>query len=144
MANQLRLDTTGMESILAKLARLEHEAAKSTLEESMSKIAEKVNADTHAAIAPGNLPRRGKYSHGDTAASIESDTSVRWEGFVAWVPVGFDFSKPGAGGYLITGTPRMAPDRELRRMYRQKAYMKGIQEELWEEISNHISEIMEG
>ena len=44
--------------------------------------------------------------------------------------IGFDFEKPGAGGYLITGTPRMKPDAALSKMYKQKAYMKKIQDDM--------------
>lgn len=142
--NQFTLDLSGFESILTKLARLEHEASKETVQVAVSKVAEKINADTHAAMSPGFLPAKGKYSKGTTEASIISDTTVRWEGFTSWVPIGFDFSKPGAGGYLITGTPKMAPDRELRRMYKQKTYMNEIYKMLWTELDNRITEIMEG
>lgn len=143
--NQFRIDTSGMESLLMKLQRMEHATARETVDAVLQPLAEKINADTRNALAPQFLPAHGKYSKNPskTAASIETDTSVRWEGMTAWIPVGFDFNKPGAGGYLISGTPRMAPDRELRRMYRQKAYMNGIQKELWDALVERISAAME-
>lgn len=143
--NQFRIDTSGMESLLMKLQRMEHATARETADAVLQPLAEKINADTRSALAPQFLPAHGKYSKNPskTEASIETDTSVRWEGMTAWIPVGFDFNKPGAGGYLISGTPRMAPDRELRRMYRQKAYMNGIQKELWDALVERISAALE-
>ena len=144
--NQFSIDTSGMESLLMKLERLEHAAARETVESVLQPLAEKINADTRNAIQPQFLPAKGKYSQSPskTAASIETDTSVRWDGLKAWIPVGFDFSKPGAGGYLISGTPKMAPDRTLRRMFRQKAYMNGIKQEVLDGLMEKINEAMEG
>ena len=142
--NQFRIDTSGMESLLMKLERLEHATARETVESVLQPLAEKINADTRNAIQPQHLPAKGIYSNGATAASIETDSSVRWDGMTAWIPVGFDFSKPGAGGYLISGTPKMAPDRELRRMFRQKTYMNSIQQEVWDGLMEKINEAMEG
>lgn len=136
--NTLRLDTSGLEGLLARLARVEHAAAPQVVETILQEAAEQVRQDTTAAMSAGNLPAGGKYSGGETVRAIEQDTSVRWEGSVAWVPIGFDFSKPGAGGYLISGTPRMEPDRELNRIYRRKAYMKTIQEQMWNRLEEHI------
>ena len=141
--NQFTIDTSGMESLLMKLQRMEHAAAKATVEGVLRPLAEKINSDTRNAIEKDNLPAHGKYSHGDTARSIETDTSVRWDGLKAWIPVGFDFNKPGAGGYLISGTPRMRPVYRLRQMYRQKKYMNEIHQELWDSLMEHILDAME-
>lgn len=98
--------------------------------DALEQAAETVRDDTIDAIAPANLPARGKYSTGDTAASVVQDVSVTWSGPIGEVPVGFDFSKPGAGGFLITGTPRMAPDYALEDMFVRKKYMRQIQEDM--------------
>lgn len=142
--NELRLSTEGLEGLMQKLARLEHATARATVEQALQKVAEKVNADTVAALDKGNLPAKGKYSTGTTARSVNTDMTVRWEGMTAWIPVGFDFNLPGAGGYLISGTPKMQPVSQLRKMYRQKTYMREINRMLWEELFNHINEVMEG
>ena len=63
-----------------------------------------------------------------------------WDGFVASVSVGFDFSVPGAGGYLITGTPKMAPDKQLHKIYKGKKYMQEIQKIIGAEITDAIIE----
>lgn len=151
--NKLTLDTSGFDSLLTKLYRLEHENSKSIVEESLRKVGEKVNEDTRAATAKAYLPAHGEYSHGTTSAQVISGTpQITWEGFTASLPVGFDFNKPGAGGFLIagrkpsimTGTPRMAPDKELYKIYRGKTYMSGIQRVLWDELFKRIYKTMEG
>lgn len=124
--NTLRLDTSGVERMLAELEAMGANVQQ-TVEEALTKAGAKISADTEAALAPGNFPARGVYSTGDTLASVIRDATVEWEGTVGSIPVGFDFSKPGAGGYLITGTPRMQPDKELNRMYKQKKYMAEIE-----------------
>jgi hypothetical protein len=61
-----------------------------------------------------------------------------WSGSIAEIGVGFDFDKPGAGGFLITGTPRMAPDKALNKIYKSKKYMKDVQQEMIEVFQKEI------
>jgi hypothetical protein len=129
MRNTLKLDTSGFEEMLKKLDSVGGNA-QSAVNKMLTKAANTIRQDTYAAIDAANLPRQGKYSKGDTEKSIVTDTSVNWEGLTAWIPVGFDFSKAGAGGYLITGTPRMKPDAALNKMYKQKKYMAQIQQDM--------------
>lgn len=138
--NNVRLDTKGLEFYIKKLNELGADTHKA-VETALQQTAEKVKADTHTAMQPQFLPARGDYSSGDTKQSIIDDTSVRWEGDVAWVPVGFDFSKPGAGGWLITGTPHMAA-KELRKMYKDKKYMNDRQREVADVLKEFIAEAM--
>lgn len=107
------------------------------IEEAMQDLAEDVTDDTRAAMAPGFLPAGGKYSTGTTEAAIVPP-QVKWVGSVAEAPVGFDKSKPGYGGYLITGTPRMRPDRELNRIYRGKKYQKNRMDEIRQTFMDNI------
>lgn len=141
--NTLRLDTSGFEGILRKLDSLGGNVGRA-VDDALGKAAKTIAISTEAAVDNTNLPATGKYSRGLTKESIIRDAQVRWEGQVAWVPVGFDFSKPGAGGYLITGTPRMQPDRELNRIYKQKRYMNLIQKGMEEIIMNYVIKQMEG
>lgn len=141
--NTLRLDTTGFESMLQQLDELGGNVQKA-VEEALENAAIAIEDDTENAVSDvRNLPAQGKYSQGDTKESIVKFSGVHWEGMVAYVPVGFDFSKPGAGGFLITGTPRMQPDQQLRKMYKQKRYMKQIQDEMGEVIMDYIVQTME-
>lgn len=140
--NTLRLDTSGFTTYIRKLDALGgnvRAAVTDALERAEATIAD----DTVAALAAKNLPAQGKYSMGETLEAVIRDQPVQWEGQVAWVPVGFDFSKPGAGGYLITGTPKMRPDAELNRMYKGKRYMNQLQNNIGERLLDYIAEKME-
>lgn len=141
--NTLKLDTSKFYDLLTKVEGA-GKSVRKIVDDSLGKAAEIIASDTEAALAPANLPAGGKYSTGRTAESIIRDSTVRWDGFVAWVPVGFDFSLPGAGGYLITGTPRMKPDYALNRMYKQKKYMTMIQNEISQAIMDYLEDSMEG
>lgn len=141
--NTLKLDTSGFTEMLRKLDDLGGNVKKA-VEDSLTQSAETIREDTIAALDNSNLPAQGKYSTGTTKESIVSDSRVTWEGLVGSVPVGFDFSKPGAGGYLITGTPRMQPDRALNQMYKQKKYMRQIQNDMGDVILDYIIKAMEG
>lgn len=140
--NTLKLDTSGFEEMLRKLDSLGGNVKKA-VEDALIQSAETIQEDTIAAIEAANLPASGKYSTGTTKESIVSDSQIEWEGMIASVPVGFDFSEPGAGGFLITGTPRMQPDRALNRMYKQKRYMKQIQNDMGDVIMDYVIEAME-
>lgn len=141
--NTLKLDTSGFTEMLRQLDGLGGNVQKA-VEDALMQSAETIKEDTIAAIDASNLPARGKYSTGSTKESIVSDSRITWEGMIASVPVGFDFSIPGAGGFLITGTPRMQPDRKLNQMYKQKRYMNQIQKDMGEVILDYIVEAMEG
>ena len=137
--NTLRLDTSGFERMLRDLDEAGGDVVKA-VDEAFATASEKITADTKTALARANLPAQGKFSKGDTMQSIVQDAKTEWEGFVASIPVGFDFSKPGAGGYLITGTPRMQPDKALHKMYKQKKYMNEIQKNMSDVIFRRLME----
>lgn len=139
--NNVRLDTSGFETYIRDLARLGADV-QGYVTTVLSQAAEKVDNDTRAALSPQFMPAGGKYSHGKTKESIVTDTTVTWSGGVGSVPIGFDFLKPGAGGYLITGTPRMRPNPELNKIYKQKKYMNAIQKEMGEKFLDFIADEM--
>ena len=135
--NTLKLDTSGFEAFLRELDKMGGDV-KQTVNKALGEASKKITADTEAALAVANLPAGGKYSQGDTERAVIRDNAVRWDGLTGWVPVGFDFSAHGAGGYLITGTPRMRPDAALHKMYKQKKYMRQIQDEMSEVILQSV------
>lgn len=139
--NTLRLDTDGFDALIRRLESLGGNVKKAVAD-ALGQAAETIAEDTKEAVAISNLPAGGKYSKGNTAKSIITDASVNWQGDVAWVPVGFDFNAQGAGGYLITGTPRMRPDAALHRMYRQKKYMKFVQDGIGDVLMDYIKDAM--
>ena len=105
----------------------------------MQEAAEEVQDETRAALADGNLPAHGKYSQGDTMNSVIDDTSVTWHGYVGEVSLGFDKTKKGSGGFLITGTPKMKPDYKLQEIYQTKKYESKIKKEIEETLQDEIN-----
>ena len=140
--NKLSLDLSGFEELVVKLEGLEGDVKK-VLTDGLEQVADTVQEDTREAMANRYLPATGKYSTGDTKKSI-AEPKVTWSGTVAEVGLGFDKTKPGAGGFLITGTPRMEPDRKLEKIYARKKYLKQINEDLSEVLENAIDEVMGG
>lgn len=110
----------------------------------MEQAAETVQEDTIEAMAKGNLPAGGKYSQGDTEAAIIRDAKVVWHGSVGEIGLGFDKTRPGAGGFLITGTPKMQPNRALEDIYGRKKYERDLKKDIEEVLQDEISKKMGG
>lgn len=138
----MKLDTSGFTEILSRIDRLGGDVNR-IVEKELKEAGDKINRDTLEAMSPGNLPAHGRYSTGATRDSVITDAQVTWDGSKAFVPIGFDFSKPGAGGFLITGTPRMRPNPVLNKMFRQKKYMAEIQKEMQEAAWDEVLRLME-
>lgn len=114
---------------------------KKIMTDALEQAAETIETDTIEAVAKANLPATGKYSKGKTEQSIIRGSRVEWSGSVAELPVGFDKSKPGAGGFLITGTPRMRPDYALEKIYVQKRYVNQIQKDITEVLEDEVKRL---
>lgn len=141
--NTLKLDISGFNELAKRYEALGGDV-KAITQKALERAGAKIEKDTIDAVQKKNLPQKGKYSQGNTERSIVRNSRVTWSGTQAEINVGFDYSKPGAGGFLITGTPKMQPDRELHKMYKQKAYMRSVQNEMIEEVQTAIAEKMEG
>ena len=141
--NSLKLDVSGFEEYIQKLEKLEADL-KPIVSDALNQAGETITDDTFDAVSDSNLPRGGEYSTGETERSIIKNPRVKWSGTTAEIGVGFDFNKPGAGGYLITGTPRMAPDKALNKIYKSKKYMKDVQKDMIDIFQDEISRRMGG
>lgn len=143
--NMLKLDTSAFEDYAERLDRLGANL-KPIFTEALEQAAEKITEDTHEAMKDQYLPAHGKYHHAGhpTESSIVEHPKVKWSGMIGEVSVGFDFSKPGAGGYLITGTPRMAPDQKLNKIYKSKRYMSEIKKGMRNVFEDAIQDYMGG
>ncbi len=106
----------------------------------MEKEGAEIADDTVNALSPSFLPRHGQYSHGHTKEAVVMDPKVTWSGMLGEMGLGFDKTKPGAGGFLITGTPRMQPDRKLAEIYSSKKYEKMIRNKISEQLSDEIKQ----
>jgi hypothetical protein len=104
----------------------------------MQQEGETVAEDTKEAISKANLPAGGKYSQGDTEKSIVMQPTVEWSGDLGEMGLGFDKTQPGAGGFLITGTPKMQPDYALEQIYGRKSYERKMTEDIMDYLSAEI------
>ena len=138
----LKLDTSGFEELINRYKKLGGDI-KPITEKAPEKVGNKITEDTIEGVQKKNLPQKGKYSKGNTETSIVRNPKTTWSGETASISVGFDYSKPGAGGFLITGTPRMRPAPLLNAIYKRKAYMRHIQEEMIEVVQAAINERIE-
>lgn len=140
--NFIQIDGSAFADYAEKLDRLGADLQK-VFDEALLKAGTKVQADVVSAITPGNLPARGKYSTGDTERSV-LEPKVTWAGSLGEIKLGFDKTKPGAGGFLITGTPKMAPDHQLAQMFTTKKYENDIKKEIRQDLQKAIDERMGG
>lgn len=141
--NTLKLQLGGFQELITKLDSLQGDVKKAVTD-ALEQAGETIGEDTLDAVDNANLPAKGEYSKGQTKASIITNPLVHWSGNQAEIGVGFDYSKKGAGGFLITGTPRMKPDYELQKIYKRKKYMNQIQNDMADVIKDYINEKMEG
>ena len=87
-----------------------------------------------------NFPAKGKYSTGCLVKSIDKDYSVKWQGYIAEVKVGYDFKKSGMESIMLMyGTPRMKKAQKLYNDIYGSRVRKEI-EEIQQEALNKILE----
>ena len=111
---------------------------KECFQEVMEEEGKRVAEDTTEAVQSAHLPAGGKYSTKETQATIITNPKVEWSGSEASVGLGFDKTKPGAGGFLITGTPRMKPDYALEKIFTQKKYERDMKKHMVEGLQKVI------
>lgn len=138
--NYIAVDFSAFAEYAEKLDRLGADL-KDVIGDAMEEAAKQVQEDTADAVESANLPAGGQYSDGETRASIVRDVTPKWSGSVGEVHLGFDKSKPGAGGFLITGTPKMAPDAALAEMYSGKKYQRQINKKIEEHLQKALDEL---
>lgn len=139
--NSINIDFSAFERYAQQLESLNADLVP-VFTEAMETAGKKIADDTHAAVQAANLPATGEYSRGKTAESIISDPRVSWSGDLGILPLGFDKTKPGAGGWLITGTPRMRPDYALEKIYGSKSYERQIKKQIEQSLQKAIDERM--
>lgn len=141
--SMISIDFTNFDTYAEKLDKLGANLQK-VFTDAMEQAAETVQEDTIEAMADSNLPAGGKYSQGETEASIIRDAKVIWHGSLGIIGLGFDKTKPGAGGFLITGTPKMRPNYRLEDIYGRKKYENQLKKDIEEVLQDEIDRIMGG
>ena len=133
----ISIDFGVFEDLAAQLEKLGANMQE-TFSEVMEKEGKKVADDTKAAMAKSNLPAGGKFSQGETEKTIIMNPKVEWSGSLGEMGLGFDKTQPGAGGFLITGTPKMKPDYALEKIYGQKRYESNMKKEMMQGLQKEI------
>lgn len=141
--NTLNMDLQGFAELAVQLDGLGGNVNRA-VEDALNQAGETIGYDTQDAVAAANLPAQGRYSQGETEEAIVLNPTVEWNGSVAEIGVGFDYGKPGAGGFLITGTPRMRPDYKLEDIYTRKKYMKQLQKDMADVVLDYIKDRTNG
>lgn len=138
--NYLAIDFSNFAEYAERLDQLGADLQK-IIGDAMEQAAETVEWDTVDAVAKANLPAGGRYSRGDTEDSIIKGAKAQWSGSLGEIHLGFDKSKPGAGGFLITGTPTMAPDAQLSQLYLSKKYATTIKKQIEEQLQDELDSL---
>ena len=137
----ISLDYSAFDDYIERLKAIEADVGQ-VVADAMEKAAKKVQDDTLKALEDVHLPAGGKFSQGDTVKSVIRDTKPTVTRQYVEVNLGFDKTRPGSGGFLITGTPKMKPDRALENIYSSKKYQADITKEIRQELDNAIKERM--
>ena len=104
--SKMQIDFEGFDALMKRFNELEKDA-KAATEEALTKAHELITEKAAAAVAPPNLPDKGQQSSGRTAASLQRDAKITWNGTVASVDVGFNIKKGGLPSiFMMYGTPR--------------------------------------
>lgn len=135
--NKLRLEFKGFEEYAARLDELGGDLKATT---------EKALKESHALVTPKIKAAMTKHNRtGGTSRAILDKSAVVWDGAVASIDVGFDIQSGGMPSiFLMYGTPRVKPDRDLYNAIYGNKTKKEIKELQQEIFSAAIKKAMEG
>lgn len=143
LGGSFSIDFSNFEEIASKLEAVDMDL-RDAVGEAINEVAKQVQDDVREAVQPPNLPAGGAYSKDqDTEHSIIDNPQVEWSGLIGEVDLGFDKSKPGAGGFLITGrgTPRMEPDKKLEKIFTTKKYLNDFKKKIQQELNKIVERV---
>ena len=141
--NQFGLDFSQFEALAEELDGLGADLQE-IFDDVMEQTAENVQFDVNEAMDPKNLPAKGQYSRGFTIRAIDKNPKPRWSGTIGEVGYGFDKTKPNAGSWLITGTPRMQPNYKLEDIFVRKKYKSLLVKDIMEYLNDALEDAMGG
>ncbi|MBQ1292792.1 MAG: hypothetical protein IIY21_02055 [Clostridiales bacterium] len=141
--NKVQFDFERLSDIVERLDKAGADLEK-ILTEVLEDSAEQIALDTIDALSDAYLPAGGRHSTGQTKASIVRNPKVEKTGTMLEVGIGFDKTKVGAGGWLITGTPKMAPDKKLADIYTNKKYENKLMKEIESKLEDELEKIVGG
>lgn len=115
------LDVSGLEEYIKKIE---------SLNKDLKKTFESALHATNSHVTKKIKPIIAKHKQtGATEASINKENKVVWEGTTAVTKVGFDIKNGGmASIFLIYGTPKMTPNKQLYNAFYSNKTKKEISE----------------
>lgn len=122
---RLDVDFRGFDNLLHKIDALQGD---------VKDIAKKALQEVHGDVTPRVHKDMEKHHRtGETEDTIEDTATIRWNGRVAYVRVGFHIERkePRKGlpsVYLMYGTPKMDPDKKLYNEFFGAAARRRIRE----------------
>lgn len=143
---KIGLQSNCFEDLMSKLDEVgSTQAMKQGVESALKASKAHINSKLNTAMQKGNLPAGGKYSTGDTKASVDTDMNVDWEGLQASIKVGFRFKESGLKSiFLMYGTPKQAPVPGLYDAIYGSKTKKELGKLQTEALNKVIKRIMEG
>ena len=139
----VQLDTSGFNYLLEELEEMGKDI-KPIVDLTLKHAAVKIQNQTILAAQPPNYPHRGEYSTGATSRAVIHFPAIEWDGDIASVGVGFDNEKFNASKFLITGTPRMKPDKMLYDLFINSRFINNVQRSMWEEVMEELDKAKGG
>lgn len=124
---KMTVDFKGFEEMFGKLDKISDNAKKIT-EKALKESYEYITPKIDNAVKPHRLT-------GKTENSLRNKEKVHWYGGIGYINVGFDISNGGLPSiFLMYGTPKMKPDRNLyNAIYgsKTKKQVREIQEKVF-------------
>lgn len=142
--NKLHFDISAFERQIEQLEEVGGDV-NAVLTEALENAGEDIAVRTKEAMDEANLPAKGKYATPETVDSVIESPRAEWKSTTeVEIGVGFDKLKPGVGGLLITGTPKMEPNYALEKIYVNKKYQKELMKQIGDDFAAAITEKLEG
>ena len=143
LGGSFSIDFSNFEEIAQKLEHMDLDI-RDAVGEAINEVAKQVQEDVREAVQPPNLPAGGEYSSQakETENSIIVAPQVEWSGMIGEIDLGFDKNKPGAGGFLITGTPKHDPAPKLAKIFTTRKYLTDFKKKIEQALHQVIERNM--
>lgn len=135
--NKAKVKLEGFKELITRLDSLGGDVVEIAAD-ALTQAGETIGWDTQEAATDPNMPAGGKYATGRTEAAVLTTPKAEVSGNIIEVGAGFDYAKDGAGGILISGTPRMAPNYELKKIFKGTRYMNNIKNDIEDVVKDEI------
>ena len=143
MGKRFNIEFNGMNKLVANVTKLNGNVKQIT-DKALVRTNQLVTDKAEVAMARSKLPAGGRYSTGQTVASLRRGEMPEWAGTLAGIKTGFDIRNGGlASIFLIHGTQRMKPVRGLHAAFFGKATHEAVINEQQRIFDEEIRRLMQ-